>query len=133
MKGLELPINALIIIVLAVIVLISIILLFTTGIKPPQNIITAQTALSNACLLLSDTFRCTRSTDSIVINDFDADQDGSAGTLETGSIWTWGVSSCGLVGGTEGDNLASLCACYFQVSGSNAAEAEANCKKLCDC
>jgi len=129
MKGLELPINALIIIVLAVIVLISIILLFTTGIKLPQNVITAQTALSNACLLLYNNFNCAKSTNSIVLNDFDADQDGSVGTLETGSGWTWG-DSCNPSPPADGDNLASLCACYFQVSGSGA---EANCKKLCEC
>lgn len=122
MKAIELPINALIIIVLAVIVLIAVIALFYTGIIGPREAVSAQTALNNACMKLL-TYNCNSETKTIAVNNFDADKDGTVGDV---GIWTWG-DACNPSPAADGDNLASLCACYYQIN------SETECKNLCNC
>jgi len=128
MKAIELPINTLIVIILAIIVLVAVIALFYTGLTP-KVVISSKNALDNACMRMLN-FKCNIDSNTILINNFDADNDGTSG--DVGS-WTWGTSNCGGNLIDNGDNLASLCACYYQISGATPEEAERNCKSLCQC
>jgi len=129
MKGVELPINALIIIVLAIIVLVAIIALFYTGIKPPQNTLSAQAALDRACMKLHS-YNCQVSwLGDISVDDFDADADGK---LDLKNL-VGGSDSCGTTFPFDvGDNLPMLCCCYFQIC-YGTPNWEEDCKKLCQC
>ena len=126
MKGVELPINALIIIVLAIIVLVAIIAMFYTGIKSPQNTLSAQAALDRACMKLHN-YNCNVETKTITIDDFDADMDGTLDPLSGGNF------QCNPSNPDPNthDNLRSLCACYYQITDFNTGEND--CKKLCQC
>jgi len=120
MKGIELPISTLIIIIIAVIVLVAMIALLG-GVWPsaPQAV-NLGTAKDSACSLMAST-GCSLSTTSIAINNFDADKDG---TLDGG---TGGAhpNSCAVA---VSDNLGSLCACYYN------SLTEEDCKSnICGC
>lgn len=94
----------------------------------PRESVSAQTALNNACMRLLN-YNCGINTNTIAIDSFDADKDGTIGDIGS---WTWGTSNCGGAVSDNGDNLAALCYCYYQVSGT-ATIAENACKKLCQC
>ena len=121
MKGISLPINVLVIIVLALIILIAILALFY-GIWPSGvsgvNLVAVK---NNACQILLDT-GCGE-TRLIQINNFDADKDGS---IDPSTGWTWGTA-CPPTDPNLGDNLASLCACYYPIAD------ELGCQDLCGC
>ena len=112
MKGISLPINAIIIIVLVLIVLLAIIALFY-GVWPSgQGTINLEAAKNNACQLMAG-MGCSPDTRSFWIANFDADKDGNVG--ETTGEWVWNSGDCGN-SNTEGDSLAALCQCYYGIS-----------------
>lgn len=123
LKGISLPVNALVIIVLAVIILIAILALFY-GLWPSGvSGVTLGAVKNNACQILLDT-GCVE-TRLIQINNFDADKDG---TNDPGIEWTWGtVCPTGPADAESGDNLASLCECYYPITD------DIGCKELCNC
>jgi hypothetical protein len=125
MKGMELPINTLIILVIAVIVLIAVISVFYPTWHIGIGASSAETAKSAACQKLIDS-NCIRDTNNIVIDDFDADKDEK---IDPGTNWAWTAECKPESGSTNswGDNLAALCKCYYQVAD------EAACQKLCNC
>jgi hypothetical protein len=125
MKGIELPINALIIIILALIVLLAILGLFY-GVWPSSTkSVNIETAKNNACQILIS-MRCLVGPETIHISDFDADEDGVVG--DPGG-WTQGTPCPTLAtNGAIGDNLASLCACYYNTD--NAQDCKTN---VCGC
>ena len=125
MKGAELPINTLIIIVIAIAILLAIIAIFYNIYNPSKQGITTETAKNNACQMLAS-MGCSVDTSTIAINNFDADKDGNDGADEAGSGWDWTASNCNDLG--SGDNLASLCHCYYGMT------SESDCKtKVCRC
>jgi len=74
MKGLELPVNVMIILVLGMIILIAVIVLVYDGYKPSINSVDQTTAKNNACGVLTS-LGCSVSTSSIVISNFDTNKD----------------------------------------------------------
>lgn len=102
------PINLLIIIIVAVIVLIALVGFFILGWGQTSAGISAEAARASACQRLI--IDCTRSASTIKIDNFDADKDGS---LDPGTTSTT-------------DNLETLCSEYFGLS-------ETDCKESCGC
>ena len=131
-KGLELPINILVIVAVAVIVLLGVVALFLTGFSPLGQQLQNQNAAKNqACAELLGK-GCTVNTQSIRINDFDANGDG---TLMAGTSFSWDNID-DYVENEDGneipsinnrDNLASLCAYKYNI------QSELECKALCGC
>lgn len=104
MKGVSLPINVLVIVVLALIVLLAILALFY-GVWKPEGI-TLEAAKNNACNMLLSTGCNDPST--IVVRDFDADRNGEANSA--------------------GDTLLALCENWYSISDPY------DCKKIvCKC
>ena len=120
MKGIELPINILVVVAVAVIVLLGVIALYFGGFMGPAQTMTASTAKSTYCAYITrHPDGCTVGIvplNSITISNFDADQDGSIGASDTGVGWTLGTTVCGLPVAAGGDNLASLLQCHFGVT-----------------
>jgi|WetSurMetagenome_2_1015567.scaffolds.fasta_scaffold677090_2 hypothetical protein len=131
MKGIELPINVLIIIAVAIIVLIAIVALFYPNFKNSSITVNSDIYKSSACQIMIDR-QCTPSPKDIAISNFDANKDEKQ---VAGSTWTFGASGtkCGTAS-TGNDNLASLCACYYSIglSGTDA-DGILACKRLCGC
>ena len=110
MRGIELRVNVMVILVIAVIVMFSILALFLGIWSPFQQAISPDAAKYNACLkLMTTTADChTASLSDIHINDFDVDGNGFAGS--------------------PGDTLKALCASkYFNIQGDD------KCRELCGC
>ncbi|MHA1686746.1 MAG: hypothetical protein ACTSYD_10120 [Candidatus Heimdallarchaeaceae archaeon] len=129
MKGISLPINALVIVAIAVIVLLGLVALYFGGFNPFSTAITVESAKNDACDTLVR-YGCNVNTNTITIDDFDADQDGAIGAADTGSGFDWAnpPASCkGSAINAIGDNLASLCFCFYNK------KSEAECKALCGC
>ena len=128
MKGAELPINTLIIIVIAIAILLAIIAIFYNIYNPSKQGITTETAKNNACQMLAS-LGCSVDTNTIQISDFDADKDGNDGADETGSrVLDWSITALCPQAADPGDNLASLCHCYYGMT------SESDCKtKVCRC
>ena len=128
MKGISLPINAIIIIVLVLIVLLAIIALFY-GVWPNgQGTVNLEAAKNNACQLMAS-MGCNADTETFKITNFDADKDGLVGDSEATGAWNWnsGSGDCGNTN-TNADTLAALCQCYYGISD------DAECKRtVCGC
>jgi hypothetical protein len=119
MKGIELPINALIIITVAVLVLLGIVALWMSGWGSGSQGVTIEAAKAVGCsALLRDSAGCTAVDPALIIFDganafrhvvkFDADGDGTPGeALE--------------------DNLQNLCNRYYGTSTAG------DCRKVCGC
>jgi hypothetical protein len=105
MKGIELPINVLIIIVIVLIVLLAVIAFFFGTWNPGVIGVSLESAKNNACQMLIST-GCGNPAN-IVVNGFDANKDGE---INPGIGWVSG--SCGTTS-TYGDNLAALCECHY--------------------
>ncbi|MFH0929453.1 MAG: hypothetical protein V1818_03800 [Candidatus Aenigmatarchaeota archaeon] len=104
----ELSINAVIIIIIAMIVLLAIGSLFTGVWSPQKRGIQVEMAKNNACRMLSLS-NCETELDKIKIKDFDVDNDG-------------------VVGNDDDDTLKLLCSSYYGMDDEN------DCKtKICDC
>jgi len=121
MKGVELPINILVVVAIAVIVLLALVALYFIGFSPFSTSISIEGVKNAAC---SELVRrgCADLTNTIGVN-FDADGDGDTGATGT---WVWRTSVCNVAVGA-GDNLASLCNCSYSRT------SEADCKRLCGC
>jgi len=117
MKAMELPINVIIIIALALIVLLSITALYFSGWLPGAQTISLESVKNTACRELST--NCNNDVNLITISNFDADADG---TVDPGI----GIGDCNDLGGTSEDNLYMLCKCHY-----NADENE--CRDVCMC
>jgi len=120
MKGIELPINALIIIVVAILVLLGIVALWMSGWGGGSQGVTVEAAKATGCgALMRSAGGCTGVTPANIFYDgqnlvnhvlkFDADGDGTAGDAD----------------GT--DNLQSLCTRYYN------AATPSDCRKVCGC
>jgi len=126
MKGIELPINILIIVATAVIVLIAVIAMFYPAFNSGSVTMTSESAKSAACQVLVEAKNCGKTTPAtntygIRVNNFDANKDNTplAGTEAAYP------AACLPTGGN--DNLARLCVCYYSIT------TEAGCKALCGC
>jgi hypothetical protein len=126
MKGMELPISTIVIIVIVLVVLLAVIAFFFGVWNPGVSGINLEGVKNNACQILVST-GCV-DTRLVLVNDFDADRDGTLGTDETGSGWTWGRSVCGGTVSTNGDNLAALCQCYYGILDEDSCKSQ-----ICNC
>jgi len=113
MKGISLPIEAIIIIVIALIILLSVIAIFFGVFNPTKSGIDLETAKTNACQMLTS-MNCVPLTSSISVTNFDADRDGIIGDPGTN------VGECNdppppTGGDSSQDNLYMLCKCYYAI------------------
>jgi len=106
MKGVELPINTLIIVVIVLIVFLAILALFFGVWNPGSSVMALESVKSAACQNLVSRGCEYIGTAFIIIKDFDADKDGE---LDDGS----GIDGCGETGGPSQDNLYMLCKCFY--------------------
>ena len=127
MKGLELPINVLVIVAVAIVVLLAIVALYFGGFSPFSAAMSLEGVKNDQCRKLVQANNCGVNTNTLPISNFDADKDGAVGTTDTGTGWTWGTSTCVTTIATNGDNLASLCYCQYGRT------TEAACRQLCGC
>ncbi len=115
MKGVELPINILVIVAIAVIVLLGMVALYFLGMGPFQKTAGLESYKNQAC---SELVRnCSVSPQSIPVS-FDADKDDQ---VDPGATSVTDLSTI------TKDNLMSLCYNYF------AAKTENACRHLCAC
>jgi len=121
MKGLELPINLLVVVAVAIIVLLGVIGLFLAGFFGGGQNLQLTTAKNSACsILIQSGCQVTNTLDIPV--DFDADNNESI-TFDNKVTDPDGTGPRG-----PGDNLFILCQNYFS------AITDANCKKnVCNC
>lgn len=124
MKGLELPINILIIIALGIIVLLGVVAMFYPAFFSGSQVVNIDSVKSRACQILSSKF-CNEYTHRVTIDNFDANRDTIVGDNLPNSVG-FPYANC-TPSITNHDNLASLCRCYYQINN------ETNCKALCGC
>jgi hypothetical protein len=110
MKGLELPINALVIIVIVIIVLLSVAALFFGVYTPSSSETTLQSATTATCMRVNPIY-CDYTQDDykiiaarMPVYDFDANGDGVLNTHVPDGQW---------VTTTGNDNLEMLCIKYY--------------------
>jgi hypothetical protein len=115
MKGVELPINVLVIIVIAVIVLLAIVAVYFAGWTPYASSAGVDAIKNDACRKMS--YDCSKDPTTIEITNFDVDGDGSSGVDASGAPID------------TGDNLQELCETYYDV-GPTDLDA---CRRLCGC
>jgi len=128
MKGAELSINALVIMVLALVILLGILALYFGVWSPGASGISLEAAKGNACRALM-TLNCQPHPVNVSVIGFDADQDGVLDP-PTGSASS---ATCKRPGDINvNDTLWSLCVCYY---GLQETDAGANqCKQtICGC
>jgi len=136
MRGIELPINVLVIIMLAVIVLIAVLALYFGGFVQPASSMSLESARQQACTQLIQKGLCGDKAGPLMIpiKNFDANKDGK---LEYAEF----VTGSGIY---LGDNLSQLCINYFncqrvQLSGGMfslqvyVADQDCCAKKVCNC
>jgi hypothetical protein len=107
MKGVELPINVLVIVVIAVIVLLAVVAVYFTGWTPYASSAEVETVKNDVCRQLVMGHSCNEDPDQIEITNFDADM---SGTIDSN------------------DDLQDLCDNYYGTLGDVDA-----CKALCGC
>jgi len=125
MKGIELPINILVIIAVAVIVLLGVIALYFSGFMGPAGVMTQNSAKQKYCaIIMRSPNGCQGgiALNSTQIGDFDANRDGK---MDPGNTWVWGTTQCITV--ANADNLAALLNCYYGVG------SESEGLKACGC
>lgn len=134
MKGLELPINTLIIVVLALIILLAVLALFYGVWGPGSSGITLDAAKSSACQMLLST-GC-HDTRTIYLQDFDADKDGEINE-KSNIVEIDEIMACGGGGMDTGDNLFMLCRCWYNLAPpiyGDEDQIETECKeRICNC
>jgi len=128
MKGVELPISTLVIVVIAVIVLLGLVAMYFTGFGPFSTAVGIEGVRGQGCRILAQEKRCTEITKNIPINGFDADRDGLMATDGHGAAIS--LLTCPQVG--TDDNLFMLCHCYYGMTGTEG-QIEGACKQLCGC
>ncbi|MFH0929510.1 MAG: hypothetical protein V1818_04130 [Candidatus Aenigmatarchaeota archaeon] len=117
MKGIELPISVLVIVVVAAIVLLSVVGLFYGSWFNISGVISLEAVKSSSCKRLLG--NCRNDVNFVVIDNFDADKDGS---LDPGIA----IDGCMEKGGTSQDNLYMLCKCHYSAD-------EEQCRDICMC
>ena len=134
MKGVELPISTIVVIVISIIVLVAIIALFGNVWNPGSDLAKLEGAKSNACQMLASINGC-KSTDdgitkTVIVNGFDADKNGRT-IGGTGVV----VPNCNNNADiTDHDNLFTLCKCWYTIAGISDDIINDNCKKqVCSC
>lgn len=111
MKGLELPVNTMIVVVVCLIVLLAIVALFYGTWNSGKGALSQEAAKNNACQALV-AMNCNAETSTILVRDFDADKiDGP---------------------NSAGDTLQTLCENWYGIS-INLADFEDRCKSICMC
>jgi hypothetical protein len=119
MKGVELPISTIVIVVIALVILLAILALFFGVWTPGSSGVSLEAAKNSACQILLST-GC-GDTEKIYVNNFDADKDGEFDPNEN-------VGDCNIPGGDSGDNLYMLCRCWYNEF------VEEECKtRICNC
>jgi len=121
-KGIELPINILVIIAVAVIVLLGIIALYFSGFVGPAGTMTSEGSKVKYCgVIMKNVAGCsTVDPASVTISDYDANKDG---ILVAGIRVAAGVCP---VAATD-DNFEMLARCYY------GATDKATARKVCGC
>ena len=120
MKGLELPINVLVVVAVAVIVLLGVVTLFFLGFGPFSKYAGLEAIKNDACIQF--TRDCNQNPANIIVN-FDADKDG-----EPDPGTGFNAQTINTVGDTENqDNLMTLCYQHFGAKTAN------DCRHLCVC
>jgi hypothetical protein len=126
MKGIELPINILIIIAIAVIVLIAVVAMFYTPFSNGTSSISSNTAKSDACRAMLAN-NCGVWPGQIAIYGFDADKDGKLDPSTSSN------GNCNNPGdATTGDSLWSFCTCQLGIPQTLAGCVECL-KNVCGC
>ncbi len=143
MKGMELPINALVIIVIVIVVLLAVIAVFTGTLEPSSSGTTLQSATTATCLRVNPIYCDYTKKDydgddykfiaaRMPVYDFDANGDGILNTHTPEEQW----------GSHEGeDNLEMLCINYYGCKNGGAYHNDASwaawymccLKKVCGC
>lgn len=123
MKGVELPINVLVIVAVAVIVLLGVAALFITGFSPFSTISGQESYKNTYCTQLTRG-GCTVTTNTIEVNNFDANKDD---LITPGTVWDWADPTGEDTDIIPEDNLAALCYHYY------GSRTETACKKVCVC
>lgn len=123
MKAMELPISTLIIVIIAVLLFLALLALFNGVWNPNKGSMDRETAKNNACQMLVS-MSCITMPQNIVIHDFDANNNGIQNEIggifdpNNDGIWVPNDAAprtnCGS-GATSGDNLATLCLCYYNI------------------
>jgi hypothetical protein len=116
MKGIELPINILVIIAVAVIVLLGVIALYFSGFMGPAKVLDQNSAKQKYCaVVMRSPTGCQGgiALNSILITDFDADQDTQ---LDFGNVFAWADACPTALAGAQKDNLAALLRCYYGIA-----------------
>ncbi len=135
MRGIELPLSTLVVIVLVLIVLVAILGLFY-GVWPAgSQAATLESVKTNACQMLISLGGCENDpmddkTKQIVISNFDADKDGAT----DGGVGTGAAPHCNNPADANNvDNLFTLCECWYSLGGLDA-EINEHCKQdVCGC
>jgi len=104
MKGVELPINVMVIVAIAIIILLSIVALYFIGWSPFSGFVSLATLKNTGCSNFSFNYKC------------------GAGGATTDDI-KFGKNSYNV------DNLTALCVAYFNVSSGDTA----GCAAVCGC
>jgi len=112
MKGIELPINILIIVAVAVIVLIAVIAMFYPAFTSGGGTVSLEQAKQQACRSLSEGYKCstTIGLNTILVDNYDVSGNG--------------------VPNENVDNLLTMCTRIYRISGANI---NSDCRKLCGC
>lgn len=127
MKGMELPINILVLVAIAVIVLIGLIAMYTMGIGPFAGNIGIQSALNSGCSALQREDNCGVNPNTIEVC-FDANKDGTTCCWKSDdyvAATDTVAAHCGT--STPIDTLQDICTNYYGKSATN------DCKALCGC
>jgi len=126
MKAISLPLNILVIVAIAVVVLLGLIAMYFTGFGPFTTTVSLEGVKNAACVELVQQNRCRGGTREVHIQDFDANKNGAFVAWRDWS-WTWtDDEKCGPTARSH-DNLASLCGCYLNIDSEN------DCRALCGC
>ena len=129
MKGISLPINTLIIVVIGLVVLLGIVAMWFGGFSPFSTSISVEGAKNALC---DEEVRegCDDETRMQTIDSFDANKNGAVGAAEATQNFNWGAPpacTSATLPANHGDNLASICYCFYGRT------TEASCRKLCGC
>ena len=128
LKGIELPVNALIIVILAVLVLLGILAMYAGVWSPSSGGVNLEAAKDNACHMLAS-MGCSVHPAAIPVNNFDAD--GSGKFNPGSSVCGCEPPACTTPGGTQADNLWNLCTCKYKMPQDPVGCVQ--CMKMCGC
>jgi hypothetical protein len=126
LKGLELPVNTMIVVVVCLIVLLAIVALFYGTWNSGKGALSQEAAKNSACQALV-AMSCNADPSSISVRDFDADRDGNLNTV--GNLK-------GACNSAQGDTLYMLCKCWYGISEvlyPTPEQFNDQCKSVCMC